>query len=203
MGDVVCRLISQGIERASDCTCTQSEDVGVDHGGLDVGVAEELLNRADVGAGLEEVRGEGVAQGVGPGLFRDAGGGEGLLHGSLNEVGPEMMATHRAGLARVEAPARGRERPLPGPRALGAGVFDGQGVRHPDGAEALGHIAIVELAHVSEVLAQRRSEHAREDRAPVLVALATADHDLMAIEVDVFHAQSQRFEETASSVRML
>ena len=29
MGDVVRRLICQGIERASDCTCTQSEDVGV------------------------------------------------------------------------------------------------------------------------------------------------------------------------------
>ncbi len=40
-------------------------DVGVDLGGGDVGVAEEFLDDAEVGAAGEEVGGEGVAEGVG------------------------------------------------------------------------------------------------------------------------------------------
>src|SRR5687768_18413055 len=39
-------------------------DVRVDLGGGEAGVAEELLYVAEVGAAVEEVRGEGVAQGV-------------------------------------------------------------------------------------------------------------------------------------------
>jgi hypothetical protein len=41
------------------------QDVGVDHRGGDVLVAEELLDGADVVVVLEEVRGEAVAQSVG------------------------------------------------------------------------------------------------------------------------------------------
>ena len=40
------------------------EDVGVDLRRRDVGVAEELLHRAQVGAAIEQVAGEGVAQDV-------------------------------------------------------------------------------------------------------------------------------------------
>ncbi len=40
-------------------------DVGVDLGGGDVGVSEEFLDDAEVGAAGEEVGGEGVAEGVG------------------------------------------------------------------------------------------------------------------------------------------
>jgi hypothetical protein len=37
------------------------EDVGIDLGGGDVGVAEQLLNGADVGAGFQEMGGKAVA----------------------------------------------------------------------------------------------------------------------------------------------
>jgi len=45
---------SQSVGRALDAVGAAVEDVGVSHGGAHVGVAEELLNRADVVAGLEE-----------------------------------------------------------------------------------------------------------------------------------------------------
>jgi hypothetical protein len=38
--------------------------VGVDRGGGDVGVAQQHLHRAQVGAVVQQVRGEGMAQGV-------------------------------------------------------------------------------------------------------------------------------------------
>jgi hypothetical protein len=49
------------------------QDVGVDHGSGPIVVPEPLLNGADVGAAWEQVRGEGMAQGVGTdGLLRPA-----------------------------------------------------------------------------------------------------------------------------------
>jgi hypothetical protein len=46
------------------------EDMGVDLGRGDIGMAQQRLDRAQVGAVLQKMRGEGVAQLVG----RDAGG---------------------------------------------------------------------------------------------------------------------------------
>lgn len=47
-------------------------DMGVDLGGADVGVAEERLDRAEVGAVDEEIGGEGMAEGVRGNVFGDA-----------------------------------------------------------------------------------------------------------------------------------
>jgi len=52
------------IERAADSQSATIEDVRVDHGGLDVLVAEEFLHGADVVAGHEQVRGKAVAERV-------------------------------------------------------------------------------------------------------------------------------------------
>ena len=49
-------------------------DVGVDLGGGEAGVAEELLDGAEVGAVLQQVGGEGVAEGVGADVVLGAGG---------------------------------------------------------------------------------------------------------------------------------
>ena len=48
-------------------------EVRVDLGGRDLGVAEEHLHGAEVGAGLQEVGRKGVAQAVRRDFFRDAG----------------------------------------------------------------------------------------------------------------------------------
>ena len=47
-------------------------DVGIDLGGGKAGVAKELLYRFEVGAAIEEVGGEGVAQSVGGGVGRES-----------------------------------------------------------------------------------------------------------------------------------
>lgn len=57
---------------AADAGVAAVEDVRVDHRGADVGVAQELLNGADVGAVLEEVRGEGMPEGVTGGVLGKA-----------------------------------------------------------------------------------------------------------------------------------
>ena len=52
------------IEGTLDAEGAAVEDVGVDLGGADVGMAEQLLDGADVVAALEEVGGEAVAEAV-------------------------------------------------------------------------------------------------------------------------------------------
>ena len=50
------------IERARTACGRAFDDVEVDHGGGDVGMAEEILDGADVGAALEQAGCEGVAE---------------------------------------------------------------------------------------------------------------------------------------------
>lgn len=64
-----------------------AENVGVDHRGGNVPVAEELLNRPDVLPVLEEVGGEGVAQGVAARLLPDPGAQDGRVNGALVAAG--------------------------------------------------------------------------------------------------------------------
>ena len=52
------------IEGAAGTQTALVEDVGVDHCRPDVAMAEKLLDRSDVGSGLQQVRGEGVAERV-------------------------------------------------------------------------------------------------------------------------------------------
>lgn len=56
------------------------EDVGVDHGARDVGVAEQFLDGADVVTRFQQVGCEAVAEGVAGGRLRQAGaaGGRGV-----------------------------------------------------------------------------------------------------------------------------
>ena len=71
------------------------EHVGVDLRRRDVGMAEQLLHDAEIGAVLQEVAGEGVAQHVRRDLRRrNAGGG-----GELLEVAGEGLAGQVAALA--------------------------------------------------------------------------------------------------------
>jgi hypothetical protein len=96
---------SESVRWAPDSSAASVEDVGVDHGRLEVAVAEELLDRADVVAGFQQVGGEGVPQGV-----RACGLGVGL----------RRRAAYRGG---AEGRSCRRERPSPLPvSARPAGV---------------------------------------------------------------------------------
>jgi hypothetical protein len=54
-------LAGQGVVFVDEALQALLQDVGVDFGGRDIGMAEELLDGAQVGAPVEQVAGEGVA----------------------------------------------------------------------------------------------------------------------------------------------
>ena len=77
------RGVGGRVQGAADAAAAAVEDMGVDHGGADVAVTQELLNRADVVAVFQEMRREGVSQGVAAGGFGDSGSLKRLLEGAL------------------------------------------------------------------------------------------------------------------------
>ena len=56
--------LTRDIKQANDTSSTAIENMGGDHCGFDIFVSEEFLDGADVVAALQEVGGEGVAEGV-------------------------------------------------------------------------------------------------------------------------------------------
>jgi hypothetical protein len=68
------------------------EDVGVDHRGAHVRVAEQILDRADVVAVLEEVGGERVTQSVATNLLGDSRAQSGVAHRALEHGLVKVMA---------------------------------------------------------------------------------------------------------------
>src|SRR5690606_8298668 len=87
---------------------TAAEYVGIDLGGRHVLVAEQLLHRADVVAGFEKMRGEGVAQRVAGRRLDDAGPVAGELDCALQGRLVDVMSAPAAS-ARVRRLASGRE----------------------------------------------------------------------------------------------
>ena len=78
------------IERTRAAGTRAFDEVEVDHGGGDVGMAEEILDGSDVGAVLEEAGCKRVTERVACGAFGDIGFADGVfelaLHGGLVEV---------------------------------------------------------------------------------------------------------------------
>lgn len=62
-----------------------SEDVGGDHGRLDVLVAEQVLDRLNVVTGHQEMGCEAVPEGVAADLLRDSGCSSGCVDGLAND----------------------------------------------------------------------------------------------------------------------
>jgi len=132
------------VEWAADGEAALVEDVGVDHGGFDVGVAEEFLDGANVVAILQEVGGEAVAEGVGADALGDASELGGFVNGFLHAVFVQMVAALCAA-AGVGGEAVGGEDVLPEPVAAGVGVFTLQSLGQVNRAEPLFQVMIVPL----------------------------------------------------------
>lgn len=113
-------------------------------------MAEEGLDGTDVGAALEEVGGERMAEGMTGGTFGDGRFTDGIGELSLEGVFMEVIASVMAG-PRMRAEFGGREDELPWPFAWGVGVFAGEGFGHVDLADAGDEVLAVFFAEGGEV----------------------------------------------------
>ena len=168
--------------------------MGVDHGGFDVFVSEEFLDGADVVAVLEEVGGEGVAEGVGCDMLLDAGGFGSGANGFLEEGFVDVVAHGFFG-GGVNGESRGGEEVLPCGFAGGFGVFAGEGVGEVDFAESVAEVGLVEALDGLYLALEGGDEGVGEDGGAVVLPFSVADGDDAVAEVDVFDAQADAFHE--------
>jgi hypothetical protein len=151
----------------------------------------KFLHGADVVAGLQQVGGERVAQGVWRGQGRlDARTPHRALEGALERLVVQVMPPLEAA-ARVERQGLLREDPEPAPgrtraRELARQCIGHLHARHPGRA-----IGRPQQPRTRQMLAQRQHQRARQHERTVLAALAAAHDQGAALEVHVLGAQLQ------------
>jgi hypothetical protein len=137
-----------------------------------------------------------------PGL--DHGLAQGLLRGVLVDV---MAAFDRVGtgfLAGVETESGRGEDELPAELAFRAGILLAERRREPDAAVPGLHVGPMDFLDAADLGAEACHEPPGERDNPVLVALAFADDDLAACEVDILDPQPAGLEQSeAGSVHQL
>lgn len=122
----------QPVGRRLDAGGAAVLNVSVDPLRGDVLVAKQLLNRADVAAGFQQMHRERRAERVAGRMLRDAGGKDRATFGMLHHGFVQMVVALLARLT-LDVVSRRRKDPLPGPLATGIGELAtqrvGRGVR--------------------------------------------------------------------------
>ena len=168
--------------------------MGVDHGRLDVFVAEQLLDGADVVAGHQQVGREAVAEGVAADLLCDACRTSSRIHGLADYRLVEMVASLDP-RAWIDASAAGRKNVLPLPVAVGVRVLALEGVRQINAAESFLEVLFVQGPDFDQVVLQPVACGVREHGHPIASPLGIADRDVAEVEVDVLDAKPQTLED--------
>ena len=151
---VLNRTVSREVERAPDAEGTGLEDVGIDHGGADVLVAEEGLDGADVVTGFEEMGGEAMAEGVATGVLEDAGGMDGPLDGLLEGGFGDVMSADDARRGLTARRPEGKRYCQPGCRSA-SGILLGEGMGEMNSSVALAEVGLMQGEDVLDLASER------------------------------------------------
>lgn len=116
---------SQPVGGAANTQAAAVQDVGIHHRRPHVTMAEKLLNRADVRAGLEQMRRERVTKRVAGRALGDRTGSYGYGERALNHRFVQVMPAADAG-RRFAVQPRSGEDVLPRPVPVGVGQFAAQ-----------------------------------------------------------------------------
>ena len=110
-------------------------------------MTEDVLEGADVGVGIEEVRCKAVPEGVAGNSFGDGGFAKGLFKLSLHGIFEEMIPGEIPG-AGMSTKLGGREEKAPRELAGGIGVFTLESAREVDGGAFVLELVLVLLSQL-------------------------------------------------------
>src|SRR3972149_139676 len=136
------RVACEG-ERATHGHSVAVKDVGIDHGGLDMLVTQEVLYRSDVIPGFEQMCGEAMAERVRRYMLVDAGEVSRAFDGFLERAACDVMTASDAS-SRIVGDGLGGKDVLPDPSPGGFRVLPLDG-----GGEVDQPIAAIEVRFVS------------------------------------------------------
>jgi len=182
-------LIVQG---AANYFWAAVEDVGVDHGGTDVFVPQQLLNGADIVSGFEEVGGKGMTKGVGRNIFADLCTFGGVADRFLDSAGSQMV-TEQASSTGVPDLFPGGKYELPSPFARRVRIFSVQRIRQRYTKGVIFQVLFVNDANPVQLILEWGNKFFGEHGDAVLVAFAATDSDLLAFKIEVLDTQAQGF----------
>jgi hypothetical protein len=186
------------VERADDAERPAVDDMGVDHRRPHVFVAQQRLNRPDIGARLEQVGREAVAERLACRALGKPRRASCAVHGFLYRRFVQVLknlSTRR----RIGARARGGEEVLPR-EALGrVRHFCAEGMGQVDLPAASCKLRLVPLCHGIELGDQLLARPSRKQRRSIILSFSATDHDLPSIEVDVLDPDRERFEEAKAA----
>jgi hypothetical protein len=186
--------MSKGVGWAADSQATAIQDVGVNHRGTDIPMAQELLNRADIVTDLEQVGRKGVPQGVTMRRLGNTTRADGLPKCSLDDGLVEVVSPTLAD-DRVDIEPGRRKHPLPPPLSAGHRVLGGQRSRELDRSVTGRKIVIVQAMHDLEMDAQRSFERAGKHGHSIPIPLATSHPDFVRPKIEILDPQAQPLEE--------
>lgn len=138
------------IEGAAHRARPTAQDVGIDHRGLHILVAQKLLHGANIIASLKQMRRKAMAKRVAGDALLDTSLLSRPPDGFLHPTFVSMMAHHTPGTRIDRAPARWNHI-LPEPLMAGGRQFPRQGIGQPDLTEALAEILRVDRTHVFQI----------------------------------------------------
>jgi drug/metabolite transporter (DMT)-like permease len=174
------------------------QHVRVDHRGAHVRVPEQLLHRADVVAGFQQMGRERVAQRVRRRRFGHPGRPHGQLECALHRLIGHMLPAYHA-RARVDRKLHRGKNILPGPFPSGIRILAIERIGQPDLAMPGRQVLAVEFGDADHVIAQGWHHAGRQHRHPILEALAVAHENLATLEIDILHPQAQAFHDAQTS----
>jgi len=168
------------------------QSMRVDHGRVDVLVAEQFLESTNVIAGFQQMRGTCMPHAMTARRLGKACLPHRLFHGPLQNEPPHVMLPLEAASRIHRAFGRGKDL-WPRPFAVGLGVLVLQGVWHVDGSEPLWQVPGMKLLDVLHMALQGSVHVERQHGHPVFRSLPVPDQHLMVGEVDVFdpHAETR------------
>src|ERR1051326_2949528 len=187
-------LARKKISRALHSKPSPVEDVRVDHRRADIPMPEELLHRADVVAGFQQVGRERVPKGVAARPLGDPRPADGAGDGALHGTGVQVMTPELLACGIPVAPGRGKD-PLPGQLRRRVGELSLQRVRERDTPAPRGQGGLMQRLDLLEVGRERAADRFGQHRHPVLRALPASNENLSPPEIDVLDPQGDRLVE--------
>lgn len=185
------------VQRAADGQAAAVEDVRIDHGGLHVAMAEQVLHCANVVAVFQQVGGEGVAQGVGGDVLGQVGEIGGPLDGLAQTAGRNVVASAQPGAGIGGNLGRGED-PLPGPIPAGRRVFTLECGGHVDGTEPIFEVVFVKPFDAHQVTLESVLGASGQDGDAILLTFSIPDDDLVLGEIELLDPQAHALADAKS-----
>ena len=183
------------VQGAFDPHRSLTEDVGVEHGGAYVSMAQQFLYRADVTPRFEQVGGKAMPKRVATRRLQYTGAAHRRLYCALDCSLVHVVA-HRTARIDILAIAVGGKYVLPTPLSRSVGIFVRQRIRQRHARRTRCSLLFESNAQFLQVHSKRMADCPRQHRDPILATLRVTNDQFAAFQTYVLDAQPQRFHQT-------